>query len=229
MDNAAIERMIGYGFRNPRLLQQAFVHRSLARTEASGAPHNNQRLEFLGDAVLGMVIAEMLYQHYADAAEGELSRRLVALVNGEVLTDIARELNLGEYLQLSESESAHDGRNNASNLEDALEALIAAIYLDSGIEATRNFITRFWQRRLQTLITAPKDPKTTLQEWAQARSLPLPEYHVIAEEGPAHAPIFTIEISVQGYPAITAQGKNKKLAERDAASNMLRHLHELAS
>ena len=103
MDNAAIERMIGYGFRNPRLLQQAFVHRSLARTEASGAQHNNQRLEFLGDAVLGMVIAEMLYQHYADAAEGELSRRLVALVHGAIPTDIARELNLGEYLQLSES------------------------------------------------------------------------------------------------------------------------------
>jgi len=226
---AAIERILGYAFQQKRLLHQALTHRSLAKTEASGASYNNQRLEFLGDGVLGMVIAEMLYHHFPEAAEGELSRRLVALVNGETLTEIARELQLGDYLHLSESEIAHDGRNNASNLEDALEALIAAIYMDGGMEAARQFIHRFWQARLETLTTAPKDPKTGLQEWAQAKGLHLPEYRVVSEEGLAHAPIFTIEVCVQGYPPVSAQAKNKKLAEREAASNMLRHLNEQAS
>ncbi len=169
-----LQARLGYRFGKEALLELALAHRSQGYIDETNHPLNNQRLEFLGDAVLGMVIAEMLYFHFPQAAEGDLSKRLVALVNGATLTEIATEWELGIVLDLSESEAAHGGRANASNLEDACEAIVGAVYLDGGLEAARALITRFWGARLAQLTTAPKDAKSALQEWAQARSLPLP-------------------------------------------------------
>lgn len=213
-----LQQRIGYQFRHSALLEQALTHRSLAREH----PHN-QRLEFLGDAVLGMMVAELLYTLYPDADEGDLSKRLVALVNGEQLAAIARELDLGTLLFMSPSEEEQRGRENSSNLEDACEALLGAIYLDGGVDAVRPVFAQFWKPLAETLKSAPKDAKTSLQEWAQARALPLPEYKVLSAEGPAHAPDFIIEVVVGGKTA-QGRGANKRLAERLAAETLLKQL-----
>lgn len=214
----ALQQRIGYQFKNAALLEQALTHRSLARDH----PHN-QRLEFLGDAVLGLMVAELLYSLYPDADEGDLSKRLVALVNGEQLTTIARAWGLGELLFMSPSEEEQRGRENSSNLEDACEALLGAMYLDGGLDAVRGVFTQFWRPLAETLTSAPKDAKTALQEWAQARALPLPEYKVLSAQGPAHAPDFVIEVTVNGKAA-QGRGTNKRLAERLAAETLLKQL-----
>jgi ribonuclease-3 len=211
---AAVETAIGYAFRDKGLLNQALTHRSL------GEGHN-QRLEFLGDSVLGLLIAEMLYAMYPAEAEGDLSKRLVSLVNGEQLAGIARGWGIGDALNLSHSEEEQGGRENRSNLEDACEALLGAAYLDGGLDAARGLIARFWQPHAHEMKAPPKDPKTTLQEWAQARGLPLPEYVVMSAEGPSHAPVFIIEVRVDGLSPARSEAGNKKLAERKAAEAML--------
>jgi ribonuclease-3 len=212
---------LGYSFRNTALLGLALTHPSLGKTTS------NQRLEFLGDAVLGLVITEMLYQLYPNEQEGELARRLASLVRGETLTAIAGELKLGDGLQLSASEAASGGRGAASNLEDALEAIIGAIYLDGGLEAARNFILPHWKSRADNVVTPPKDPKTALQEWAQGRSLSVPSYVVIEQSGPAHAPQFTVEATVEGHAPQRATGANKRAAEQEAAKKLLAILEAL--
>lgn len=212
---SALEQRIGYQFRDAGLLDRALTHRSLAREYV-----HNQRLEFLGDAVLGLMIAELLYQLYPDADEGDLSKRLVALVNGQQLASIARQLDLGPLLHMSRSEEEQGGRDTTSNLEDACEAMLGAIYLDGGLDAVRPVIAKFWGPQAETLKAAPKDAKTALQEWAQARALPLPEYTVVSAEGPAHAPDFVIEVTVENKKA-RGQAKNKRQAERMAAEAML--------
>lgn len=202
------------------MLKLALTHRSLAR---EGQAVHNQRLEFLGDSVLGLMVAEMLYALYPEAQEGDLSRRLVSLVNGEHLVTIAVAMGLAEHLQLSASEEEQGGRSNASNLEDACEALLGALYLDGGLNAVRPVIERFWKPHALTLTEPPKDAKTALQEWAQARSLPLPEYVVLSAQGPAHAPDFVIEVRVADKHA-TGRAGAKRLAERQAAQALLAQL-----
>lgn len=219
----ALQERIGYRFRDASLLQLALTHRSLAREQAG---IHNQRLEFLGDAVLGLLVAEMLYGLYPDANEGDLSKRLVSLVNGEQLASIARALELGALLSMSASEEEQGGRGTTSNLEDACEALLGAIYLDGGLEAVRPMIERFWKPHALTLTAAPKDAKTALQEWAQARGLPLPEYTTLSAEGPAHAPDFVVEVKVQGQGTATGRAGNKRAAERLAAENLFSRLKE---
>ena len=152
--------MLGYEFRDEGLLSRALSHPSL------GKEGSNQRLEFLGDAVLGLVVAEMLYALYPTEQEGELARRLAALVRGETLAQAARDIGLGEVIKMSASEAASGGREAASNLEDAMEALIGALYLDGGIEAAKAFILPRWEKLAATLASPPKDAKTSLQEWA---------------------------------------------------------------
>lgn len=215
--NRLAER-IGYSFRDPSLLERALTHPSL------GKKNNNQRLEFLGDAVLGLVITRMLYDLYPNEPEGELARRLAALVRGEMLTTIARDLTLGDALQLSASEAAAGGRQAPSNLEDALEALIGAVYLDGGLAAAESLITTYWQPHATNITSPPKDAKTALQEWAQARALPTPVYTVREQTGLAHAPQFTIEAAIQGYPSATASGASKRAAEQAAAEKLLASL-----
>lgn len=218
---AALEKAIGHRFKDPSLLQAALTHRSLARDE--GIVHN-QRLEFLGDSVLGLMVAELLYELFPEGDEGDLSRRLVSLVNGEQLAAIGAELKLGELLHMSESEEDQGGRTNASNLEDACEAVLGALYLDGGLKAVKKLITQYWKPLALELKEPPKDPKTALQEWVQARSLPLPSYTVLSSEGPAHAPQFVIEVSVKGHGSAKAEAGNKKLAERLAAETLLKKL-----
>lgn len=211
-----LEQTLGYHFRQPALLELALIHPSTAR-QKNAVAYNNQRLEFLGDSVLGMLVADMLYTMYPNEAEGDLSRRLVALVNGSVLAEVARGLSLSRHILVSQSEADAGGRDLASNLEDACEALIGAVYLDGGIEAVRPIIARFWEPLARQNRTPPKDPKTALQEWAQGRNLPLPQYVILSETGPSHAPQFTIEVSVSGGHAASATAGSKKQAERMAA------------
>ena len=212
---------IGYNFRDESLLSLALTHPSLGKTTS------NQRLEFLGDAVLGLVVGEMLYTMFPVEQEGELARRQAALVRGETLTLIAEELALGESLTLSSSEASSGGRKSSSNLEDALEALIGAIYLDGGLEAAKSFILPRWQERARMVASPPKDAKTALQEWAQARSLPVPSYKVLQQTGPAHAPDFTVEVLVNGYSPQQASANSKRAAEQLAAGKLLAVLEVL--
>ncbi|NBX03354.1 MAG: ribonuclease III [Alphaproteobacteria bacterium] len=193
------------------LLHLALTHPSLAKEQS------NQRLEFLGDSVLGAVVAHLLYQLFPNEQEGELARRLAALVRGETLTLIAREIDLAAALRLA----AGEARDNSSNLEDALEALIGAIYLDGGFDAASSFITPRWKPLAEKTIAPPKDAKTALQEWAQGRGLPIPVYSVLETTGPAHAPLFTVEVQVQGQAPTSAQANAKRAAEQLAAAELL--------
>lgn len=212
-----LEARIGYRFRDSALLSLALTHPSVLHVPS------NQRLEFLGDAILGAIVARIIYEMFPNEQEGELARRHAALVRGETLTQVAREINLGEALNIGVSEQS-GGRDNASNLEDALEALMGAIYLDGGIEAVESFITPRWTEMARSIATPPKDAKTSLQEWAQARGLPVPVYTLTATTGPAHAPEFTTRVTVQGYPPAEAQAASKRNAEQLAASLLLKQL-----
>jgi len=213
-----LQKKIGYNFRDTSLLERAVSHPSIANKA------NNQRLEFLGDAVLGLVVAKIIYNLFPNEKEGELARRQASLVRGETLAKIAREIELGEVLKIALSEVQSGGRDNNSNLEDALEALIGAIYLDGGIAEVEKFMLPLWNALAQTATTAPKDAKTSLQEWAQGRGLPLPKYTLVATIGSAHAPIFTIEVCVDGHPPARAQAASKKTAEHEAAKILLENL-----
>ena len=219
---AELETLLGYQFSDKKLLALALTHRSLVR---DGGEPSNQRLEFLGDSVLGLTIAEMLYHAFPDEAEGDLSKRLVSLVNGELLSVIAQEMRLGEHLTMGGGEEEQGGRQNPSNLEDACEALLGAVYLDGGLAAVQQIITRFWQPYAHAMKAPPKDAKTTLQEWAQARGLPLPDYILISSDGPSHAPLFVVEVAVKGQLAVRAEAGVKKQAERLAAEKLLSQLH----
>lgn len=209
---------IGYTFKDTALLELALTHPSLSGKK------NNQRLEFLGDAVLSSAVAHLLYERYPNEQEGELARRHAALVCTDALAEVARILDLGEVLKMASGEAGGGGRQNKTNLEDAMEALIGAIYLDGGYSAAEYFIRTHWQRLVETLTTPPKDAKTTLQEWAQAAGLPLPMYEIITTEGAAHEPVFTVEVTLQGYMPVTATAKSKRAAEQMAAAGLLQKL-----
>jgi len=217
-----LQERTGYRFHNGELLTLALTHPSVAGVKS------NQRLEFLGDAILGAVVARIVYDLYPTEKEGELARRHAALVCGKTLTDVARDIALGDLLQIGASETQAQGRQNASNLEDALEALIGAIYLDGGMQAAEAFITPRWTDLARKTETPPKDAKTALQEWAQARGLPVPLYQLAATSGPAHAPEFTIEVTVQGYGAKQAKATSKRVAEQLAAAELLGFLEAVS-
>lgn len=213
-----LQKRIGYIFSNQNLLRLALSHPSLNQKE------NNQRLEFLGDGVLGMVVAKMVYELFPNDSEGELARRQSSLVRSETLAELAKKIALGDALIMATSEDAGGGRSSCSNLEDALEALVGAIYLDGGLPAAEEFINKYWIEVAQSSKAAAKDAKTSLQEWAQGRGLPLPQYVLINKTGAAHAPVFTIEARVEGcYPA-SAQASSKRAAEQEAAALLLKSL-----
>lgn len=216
-----IEDKIGHHFTQKRLLEEALTHPGCALSRKD-APYNYQRLEFLGDSVLGMVVAEMVYNLYPKDNEGSLAKRLAALVRGESLVDIARTLGLGAYMNVPAGSDAA-GRDNPSNLEDCLEALIGALYLDGGLDAAKAFIKGHWLPLARGVQAAPKDAKTALQEWLQGKGLVLPEYSVLETTGPAHAPIFTVQASAGGKTA-SAKAANKRQAEQMAAKILLADL-----
>ena len=213
----ALEDTLGYRFKNRLLLTLALTHRSL-----DGTP-SNQRLEFLGDRVLGLVVAHLLFEAFPGEQEGELARRHAGLVSKEALAEVAKIIQLGDALRMSESEAIAGGRQNLSHLEDACEALIGALYLDGGMDAAEPFIESYWKPMLLSVKTPPKDPKTGLQEWAQARGLALPEYVEINRSGPDHAPEFEIEVRVGEHTARGVAGA-KRAAEQAAAARLMESL-----
>lgn len=216
-----LENSIGYEFRDRGLLKQALTHasRSLRPDERL---NSNERLEFLGDRVLALAISEMLFENYPADEEGSLSRRLNALVRRETLAEIAADLDLASHIIMSKGEADQGGRKNPSLMADAMEALIASVYLDGGMDAARTFIERYWLERVQHgPAEPPKDAKTRLQEWSQAEGLGLPAYKVVDRTGPPHAPEFRVAVTVQGFGQNDATGSSKQRAEQAAAEAML--------
>jgi ribonuclease-3 len=217
---APLADALGHRFERSELLTEALTHPS-ARTRRGAAKRGYERLEFLGDRVLGLIIAELLWRRFPDEAEGALTRRHTSLVRRETLTSIAKEIGLGAHIVLSAGEEAAGARANPSVLADVCEAVIAALYLDGGLSTARAFVERWWEQRLTKLGAPPRDPKTALQEWAQARGRSLPVYRTVAAEGPAHRRTFTVTVSVQGLPPATASGSSKRAAEAAAAAAAL--------
>jgi ribonuclease-3 len=224
-DPAGLISQLGHSFKKPEILQDALTHPSLAGLrsgkKSGGQPY--ERLEFLGDRVLGLVVAEWLYERFPEADEGEMAKRHAALVNRDALRLVADQIGLGQYLRLARGEEAGGARKNIATLPDAMEAVIGALYLDGGYNAASRFIRRYWQKDIEIAET-PADPKTSLQEWAQGHGLPLPQYKVIEHSGPAHAPKFLIEASVRGHAPITAEGNSKREAQKEAAKLLMQQI-----
>jgi ribonuclease-3 len=190
---------------------------TLALTHASKNRHiNNERLEFLGDRVLSLVLAEMIYSRYQNESEGDLALRHAALARADMLVGIARDHGLAADIKMAGGEAALD---NA--LADALEALIGAVYLDQGFSVARDFVIALWTPSVVAMTAPPRDPKTILQEWAQGRGLPLPVYELIGRTGPDHAPEFTVEVQVPGQAPACGTGATRRLAEKAAATTMI--------
>ena len=216
----AFARRLGHRFEDPDLLVRAVTHASMS----SPTRADNQRLEFLGDRVLGLVIAEALLDRDRTAPEGQLAPRFNALVRKETCADVARQIDLGSVLKLGRSEMKSGGRRKEALLGDAMEAVIAAIYRDAGFEAARNIVLRLWGDRIETVAVDARDAKTSLQEWAQARGQVPPSYVETAREGPDHAPIFTVEVRLASGESATSSAASKRAAEQQAAKVLLGQL-----
>ncbi len=221
-ERARLQAVLGYQFENPALLELALTHRS------RGA-HNNERLEFLGDSILNHLVAEQLFERFPEASEGDLSRMRAALVRGEVLAELARELSLGDEILLGPGERKAGGRRRDSILSDALEAVVGALLLDGGHQLARERVLVWFAERLAAVSpqTAEKDPKTNLQEFLQARGSPLPEYHLVDVQGADHCQQFTVECRLS-EPRLrqSGMGSSRRRAEQAAAGAVLDALNE---
>jgi ribonuclease-3 len=216
------QEILGHPFASPAMLWEALTHRSAARP-AHGARKgtgSNERLEFVGDRVLGLLIAEWLSERFPREQEGELGIRLAHLVSQPVLAAVAEEIGLPEALNVSEGEARAGVRRRATVLADAMEAAIGAMFFDGGLEPARRFVRKAWAAVMIAQAEPPKDAKTALQEWAQARGFPLPLYQVDVREGPPHAPVFVISVTVDGRTG-TGTGSSKRAAEQAAAVHLL--------
>ncbi|PTX57296.1 RNAse III [Litoreibacter ponti] len=211
---------IGHDFADPELLIRALTHGSIS----SATRPDNQRLEFLGDRVLGLVMAEALLEADPQAAEGVLAPRYNALVRKETCAAVAREIDLGAVLKLGKSEMVSGGRRKEALLGDGMEALIAAVYRDGGFEAAKALILRLWGTRVQTVEADARDPKTALQEFVQARGEPTPRYEIVKRDGPDHAPRFTIAVVLASGERAEAEAGAKRQAEQAAAKALLERL-----
>lgn len=216
-DLQAFEARIGHQFASPDLLIEAVTHASMSSPTRS----DNQRLEFLGDRVLGLVMAEALLEADKDAPEGTLAPRFNALVRKETCADVARDIGLGDVLRLGRSEMMSGGRRKQALLGDAAEAVIAAVYLDAGFDAARSLILRLWGDRITRVEEDARDAKTALQEWAQGRGLAPPRYVETARTGPDHAPVFTISAQLDGGQSAAATAGSKRDAQQAAAKALL--------
>ncbi len=236
-----LPQLIGHAFARPELLAEALTHpsalpaarrqgrstgRRRPRRASSGAPRGDyERLEFLGDRVLGLVIAHLLWRGFEDEQEGPLTRQLTHLVRRDALARVAAAIGLDRHLILSPAEAAAGAARNPGILADVLEAVIAAIYLDGGFPAAVGFIERFWEPLIAEMAAPPSDPKTVLQEWAQGRGLPLPAYELVATSGPDHAPHFTVAVRVAGQAEASATASSKRAAETAAAAALLERMN----
>ncbi|MDB0019275.1 ribonuclease III [Planktomarina temperata] len=211
---------IGYEFKDPGLLITALTHSSISSATRS----DNERLEFLGDRVLGLVMAQALLDLDAKATEGQLAPRFNALVRKETCADVARSIGIGNLLKLGRSEMISGGRRKEALLGDAMEALIAAVYRDGGFTEAQALILRLWNTRITSVKADARDPKTALQEWAQARKGPPPNYVELSRSGPDHAPLFEIEVRLHSGVAAQAKAGSKRQAEQAAAKLLLERL-----
>jgi ribonuclease-3 len=216
-DLAALEARIGHRFSDETLIAEALTHVSAASGQKRAT---YQRLEFLGDRVLGLVVSEMLYDAFPSAGEGELSRRLAALVRKESCAEVALEWGVQAHIRLGESEKAA-GATKTAILGDVCESIIGAVFLDGGYLAARNVVTHAFEGWMRSPHRPLRDAKTALQEWAQARGLPTPLYRELSRRGPDHAPEFTIAVEVAGFPRAEAIGGSKRLAEQAAAETFI--------
>lgn len=224
---ASLADSIGHVFANPALAAEALTHRSaLDRNPELKAqfPNGNERLEFLGDRVLSLSMVDMLLRRFPHEREGDLARRFNGLVSAGTLVEIANEIGLAQHISLGDSEKGADGGVRANILADAVEALLGAVYLDAGFDTAAAVIARLWGKRIDEHVSAPRDAKTALQEWAQARRLPLPDYREVGREGPAHAPVFVVDVSIKGQEPARGRAGNKREAERLAAAALLERL-----
>lgn len=229
IDYATLARKLGHVFADPALLQDALTHPSLSSSKPSSkiskaSPY--ERLEFLGDRVLGLVVAHWLYALFPQANEGELAKRHAYLVNRDMLRNVATALKLDDDLRLAHGESANDLHKNLAAMSDATEAVIGALYLDAGFEVARTFIKTHWQPWVDADMEPPADPKTALQEYAQGKGLPLPQYSIIERTGPSHAPQFKIKVVVSGFEPVIAEGGSKRVAEKAAAQALLAEIEK---
>jgi ribonuclease-3 len=218
-ERAALEERIGYKFADKELLDRALTHISALSGGNRNASY--QRLEFLGDHVLGLVISDMLYKAFPRANEGELSRRLSDLVRKETCAEVARAMDIGPALKLGNSESHAGGRLRVTILADVCEALVGAAFIDGGFSAAETLVSRFWRERMLKPLRPLRDPKTILQEWAQGRGLPTPAYRELARTGPHHDPEFRVAVVLPDRPPAEGLGSSKRAAEQNAAAAML--------
>ena len=223
---AELVRRLGHDFRTPALLERALTHASVSEggsPQTSKAPRDNERMEFLGDRVLGLLVADRLHNDFPEADEGQLSSRLHALVDKGACGRVGDRLGIGQALRLSPGETKSGGRRKEGVIADAVEAVLAAVYLDGGLDAARLAFDRLWAEELaRTPDRGLANPKSALQEWAQAQGRPLPTYRIADRSGSDHAPTFTIEVAVEGVEPISAQGRSRQDAEKSAAIAMLK-------
>lgn len=216
----ALEKILGHAFRRPELLREALTHRSIS---ARRGGFSNERLEFMGDRVLGLVMAEWLSERFPAEQEGELGRRLAYLVSQPVLAGVAEAMGLGAAIAVAPGEARVGIKQRATVLADALEAIIGALFLDDGLDPARDFVRRAWDKAVRELVVPPKDAKTALQEWSQAKGNPLPEYTIVSRAGPSHQPVFVIAVC-SGALTGTGQAGSKRAAEQAAAADLLRQV-----
>lgn len=219
-----LEDALGYRFADLSRLEEALTHSSMSGMDRRTKVRVYERLEFLGDRVLGLVVAEWLLDRFPDEPEGSLARRHTALVRAETLSAVARRIDLGRYMRLAPSEQDARGKVNPGLLADACEAVIGAMFQDGGLEPPRRFIRSAWADAVESAASPPQDPKTALQEWAMGRSLGLPVYETVSRSGPDHAPVFEVRVTVKGKAPATARGASKRIAEKQAAEELLRQI-----
>lgn len=217
VDLKCLEELTGHHFKNEERLKRALTHSSAQNTVGG----NYERLEFLGDRVLGLLIAEMLCRFFPDASEGELSVRLNSLVNAEACAEIAYEIGLPDFIEVGRDMKHLEESRLANVHADVVEALIASIYLDGGLDAARSFIDRYWEKRAQDSESARRDAKTELQEWTHQQNGSQPAYRVVKRKGPDHEPLFVVEVRISGFQPSVGEGRSKRLAERAAAQALL--------
>jgi ribonuclease-3 len=222
---AELVRRLGHEFRDPRLLDRALTHASVSEggsPQTSKAPRDNERLEFLGDRVLGLLVADRLHGDFPEADEGQLSSRLHTLVDKHACGRVGAAMGIGDAVRLSPGETKSGGRRKEGVIADATEAILAAVYLDGGLEAARKVFDRAWAEELaRPPERATANPKSALQEWAQGQGRPLPTYEITGRTGSDHAPTFTVQVSVTGIEPISAPGRSRQDAEKAAAVAML--------
>lgn len=223
-----LQNLLSCRFNDTELLRQALTHSSARSTKHGGVAHaakqSYERLEFLGDRVLGLCVARMLYQAFSEEPEGHLAKRHALLVSKPTLAQVARDLKLQRYIIVSHTEREHGGLENDGLLSDVIEALIAAMYFDQGLTVAEAFIEKHWQPKLTENKRPPRDAKTALQEWSQGRKKILPKYELLEHSGPSHRPTFRVQVRVDGFGQAQGVGASKREAEQNAASTLIETL-----